>query len=345
MKKILYALLAASIAFTSCRKQQATQPGSNTSQVTEADFKDGKAVLAVTGAMKKNDDGLELDYDLIIKEVSDHNYVAAVKLHGLTLQGKKLTNFKNSLRGVVIAINNTKGSEDEPELSVVLDATETSGNIYATKPFRRIEDLAYETVNVGAFYTVTVEHTVMPDNPVFTPAVAVHDNILALTVTNNNTVIPANSAVLFGKESIVSGVTIKSNIKEGTATISDEITAFVFPSGLTAEQNPEVTKAVIKKSSKDAFGYAIVTVAGDPAGLVENVLYAPKPVSANNPKDPKAVIELPVMKFEPTHINKTNGVIRFKSTQTWSEVYGKTPISDPATATFGISSVSILVRK
>ncbi|MCP6127631.1 hypothetical protein NL458_26525, partial [Klebsiella pneumoniae] len=78
------------IALGSCQKENRLAPvsGDQSVSITDADF---TASRATYGENKKNTAyGLDLDYDLVIKEVSDDKYKVAIKIHGLRVNGMKM---------------------------------------------------------------------------------------------------------------------------------------------------------------------------------------------------------------------------------------------------------------
>lgn len=132
----------------------------------------------------------------------------------------------------------------------------------------------------------------------------------------------------------------KANVPgRALSTVVVTNTFFVLQSGFAEKQAPEVAKVKVKQEN-GKFGNVIVTIAGDPAQKIKEIYFKPAPIT--DPKDPKATIELPVMKFSLTHVNEQNGIQRFVSTQTWDELYGKTALktNDFGTGWSGIVLVS-----
>ena len=335
MKKVVYTLLAATLCLSACKKQQTTIIASTTesTQITDADFKDGRAI--VSGQKKQTDDGLEMDYDLIIKEVSENKYQAAIKINGIKQNGKKPNGYKESgYFAIVLALNTSKEDKEVP-LSVVLKAANPgsvhNGDIVKFTEFEYKGNLKYDVVDATLSIAV--------NNPTFTPAGNVFSSALRLSgidlnIPNSSITINGGSFEIKENASITmnGGSTIMNFglvLSDKLATIIDREEYFVLPSGHTVEQNPEVAK--VKLQEED--GYVTVVVSGDPAQKITEVYYKPAPISAN---DPKATIQLPVMEFVLTHFNQKNGIQRFKSKQTFKELYKDQK--------FGISTLSISLR-
>ncbi len=347
MKKVLFTILAAAISLTACKKAQNTLPvaGNQSEQASEADGDDSRAIIA--GHFKKNDNGLEMDYNLVIKEESKNKYVAVVKFNGLTLNGKDVKGSKDDkLQSVVLTFNNLKvdpktgavvkvdeknSSETEKwkSLSVTGEVNQKSDddNIIICpldNDFDIERDLIFDVVSVSLAVTI--------ENPVHVSSVGHQDNTLAyrnITISKlskttyqfyvNNYAKPGASVTINDVNTTTAvGISIT---EKGIITFTDEQEYFVLGSGHTVTQDPELAKA--KVEGKD--GYVNLVFTGDPAQEVTTVTYQPDAVSANNPKDPKEMIEFPVMKFKLTHYNQKNGVQRFISTQKWSDLYKTAP--------------------
>jgi len=338
MKKVVYTLMAATLCLSACKKQQTTMIASTTesTQITDADFKDGRAI--VSGQKKQTEDGLEMDYDLVIKEVSENKYQAAIKINGLKLNGKKPNGYKqSSYFAIVLALNTSKEDKAVPlavELKAANPGSVNNGDIVKFSEFEYKGDLKYNVVQSTLSVAI--------DNPTFTPAGNVFSSALRLSgidITVPNSVISINGGNFEIKENasitMNGGSTIMNFglvLSDKLATIIDREEYFVLPSGHTVEQNPEVAKVMLQQED----GYVIVVVSGDPAQKISEVYYKPAPISANDPKDPKATIQLPVMEFVLTHFNQKNGIQRFKSKQTFKELYKDQK--------FGISTLSIYTR-
>lgn len=346
MKKLLYTLLAATLCFTACRKQQTASPVAS-EVITDDDFNGSKATIAGLH-MKKTDDGLEYDYDLVIKEIADNKYEAGIKIHGLKVNGKKPKGTTSmAIFGVVLGLNTTKEDKPVPKesaqkpLSVTLTVKDikelADGKIIKFPSFSYDGDLAFDLIDVHSSIIVdggniefhdtksmtfdrvniTVDDPninllkpdwdIQPNTTVKIVKDAGHENISEIMFTN--------FAILFNG--------IKGSEK---CSVDEDNTFFVLPKGHTVEQNPELAKIRTQETGKESYGYVTLVVSGDPDRNVTDVQYRPEPVSANDPKDPKATVKLPVMDFKETHYNQKNGIRRFVSTQTWDAVYGKTPV-------------------
>ncbi len=320
MKYVLYTLLAASISIAGCRKSEKALPASPTISETINDCR-----ALINGANKKSATGLEMDYDLVIKEVSKNKYKVKLKMNGLTLNGKKVSEYKpDGYSSVVVALNSTK---EKPEQIAMLDLSEEkqNSNIFVSKEFEYIGELDYELVDASIKMAINGGTVSISD------IIKVNLAGFVITVNQDNKNI-GNGQCWFeftntGNEPKISFTTFAllfANVKgEGKCSVSDDGTFFVLPSGNTEIQDPAIARVHLEKTGKDEFGYMTVTIKGDPAHTVSSVTYQQPSVSANDPKDPKAMIVYPVMKFELTHFNQKTGVLRFQSTQTWKDVYGK----------------------
>lgn len=347
MKKVLYTILAVAISLSACRKSQNTLSvtGNQNAQITEADADDSRATAAGR-SFKKSDNGLEMDYNLVIKEVSKNKYTAIVKFKGLTLNGKDVKGSKDGkLQSVVLTFNNLK--VDPKSGKVVLVDEKNSSETQKWQPlsvtgevnqkseddpviitpldndFDIEEDLLYSVLNVTLAVTI--------DNAIHVSSSGDQTNILYQSllitvprVTNYQISVPnvakSGDPIYINKVNTNTAVGI-SVTEKGIITFTDEQEYFVLGSGHTVVQEPELSKA--KVEGKD--GYVTLVFTGDPAQETKTVTYQPEAVSANNPKDPKEMITFPVMKFTLTHFNQKNGVLRFKSTQKWSDLYKTAP--------------------
>lgn len=314
MKKVLFTFLAA-LTLAACKKT--TTITTVPSEATYASINDSKAIV-ISGQHKKTDDGLELDYDLVIKEVSANTYSTSLRLGGITYHGKREKWHKSTgFKSIVIGINNTKKDDNVP-LSVLLETTEVQsmeqGQVIKFNEFEYKGDLSYEVVNTSLSLII--------DNPLHT-GIEIQSNVLfsllgtGITLTDSKIDVKGgsfemkeDSRVLVNGESTVTsfGIMFKGG-KEATFTSHDEY--FILPSGHTVAQNPEVAKVKIE----DNDGYVTVIVSGDPAKTIKSIYYTPETKGE------------PVMKFAATHFNQKNGIQRFVSTQKWKELYGKKPFS------------------
>ncbi|MCD6012999.1 MAG: hypothetical protein K0Q79_2861 [Flavipsychrobacter sp.] len=322
MKKIAYILLAATIGFAACKKQRSAAPATtNPSHITEADFRDCKTTMPGLHA-KKSSDGLELDYDLVIKEVATNKYEAAVKVKGLLLNGKKVDNYKaEAIIGVVLAINTTKEEKTVP-LTTVLESSEenvvTHDKTFNFPAFDYKGDLAYEVVEVKTSFKLKGGSIVIKDDSKFTffgTDMEVKGG--GLKVGDGNIIFTESIDPVFTTKPITNGTGI--TITSGNFVLTDNSTFFVLPNGHTITQAPEAAKITIEEEKDGTLGYVTVTITGDPARYITSISYQACTADGTT-KDPK---EEPVMQFEATHFNEQNGVQRFKSTQKWAALYHK----------------------
>jgi hypothetical protein len=312
MKKIAFMLLAATICFTACKKQQtATPAGAN--QITETDFNGSKATIAGLHS-KKSDEGLELDYDLLIKEVSANKYQASMKINGVKLNGQKMNGYKSSaIFGVVLGLNTTKEDKAVP-LDVLLKSDGGDKDKIITFPaFEYKGDLAYELLNVTTSITINDGNFKMYDDT------HISFNGVDFTVNNGSVLFSEDINPTFTDSKITVATNFALVLKDGKAVMEDKTTVFVLPSGHTVTQAPEMAKVVIEEEKDGTYGYVTVTITGDPARYITSISYQPCTADGST-KDPK---EEPVMKFEATHFNEQNGVQRFTSTQKWAALYHK----------------------
>ncbi len=343
MKKVLYTILAAAISLSACKKAQNTLPvtGNQSEQATEADGDDSRAIIA--GHFKKNDDGLQMDYDLVIRQESEKEYVAIVKFNGLTINGKEVKGSKKeALREVVLTFHDLK--VDPKTGAVVMVDEKNSAETEKWEPLsvkgktdpktgdaKYIFPIGFDKQISMAYDVTDISLSVTPDNPTFQPAIGIFNNAISAmgVIIIPNSTIDISSGSFEMKESSLMSVN-GSNMtagfgmklyKDGIITFTDREDYFVLGSGHTVVQEPELSKA--KVEGKD--GYVTLVFTGDPAQETKTVTYQPEAISANNPKDPKEMIEFPVMKFTLTHFNQKNGVLRFKSTQKWSDLYKTAP--------------------
>ncbi len=311
MKRILYGLLFLSIGVTSCTKRESINPSSsvNTPSVTAADFNDAKAYVR-TGYLKTSEPGVVLDYDFMIKEVSADNFVAAIRLNGVRANGTRLNGVKfngsnSAYRDITVGINiANEGATSKVETSFAIllggAKAEKNGDMIVFDPFTYKGDIVNDVIDV------TVK----------------------LTIGGGSVVIKDNSTVVLDGSTI----SLKENsniiVNGGNIVFTDESSFFVTRSGMTVEQNPNISKSWIRGNTKpgetvgEALDKVVVIVSGDPADAVSGITYVPAPI-ALDPNKPDVLTKLPVMEFKETHYNKHLGMHRYISTLTWSEVYAK----------------------
>lgn len=333
MKYALFTLLAALTTFSACKKQECATPTTSNQTVSDAELNDGRAIL-ISGANKRSEDGLEMEYDLVIKEVSEHKYSAKLKMKGLNLDGKKVKDFKPKKgMAVVIGLNTTK-EEGAVPLAVELKSNDEQGDTYLFPVFEYKGDLAFELVDVTTSVTVygnwllggTPETASNDDHKVEIGGVNITVPASSINIIRGNFIVYDYATVLFNNVSTTTSFAILFSGKAGDhdITLRDRETFFVLGSGHTEAQKPEVAKVKVKKEDNGTYGYVTITIAGDPAKQVSSIYYKPNDITGSNTKE---TTELPVMKFVATHYNQKNGVQRFVSAQTWDAVYGKTPIA------------------
>ncbi len=316
MKKIIITLAAAMICMSACKKQSTPTPVSvvQTETVTEDDFNGSKATtLSIQN--KKSGEGLEMDYDIIIKQVSEHKYVAAMKYKGLLLNGKSVKGSKDiKVHGAELSLKSGKKDENVPLTSILEsnEPTSISHDKVITFPvFEYAGELIFEIVSPTG--TIIVDGDLVISNGLSTI------NIGDLNITpektalvGSNVDIKENSNVVIAGNNtpVTFGISYLATNK-GKVRLTEESPVFVLPSGHTLVQEPKISKV----KTQDETGNVVVTISGDPAMAIKTVYYQPAPISGK---------EQPVMKFEATHYNMKNGIQRYKSTQTWEQVYGKT---------------------
>ncbi|MCF8448571.1 MAG: hypothetical protein K9G49_01765 [Taibaiella sp.] len=339
MKNIIITLAAAMICITSCKKQPTPAPASvvHSEVITEADFNGSKATQVIR-QNKKTGEGIEFDYDLIIKEISDNKYEASIKIHGLKLNGKKTDDAdKMGVAAVTLSLSGTKDSKEKP-LSVELtvkDVKELADKKVITFPvFEYNGNLAYEMIDVRSTISVAPSNVTVFGKSSF--------SFGQILFTFSDPSIDVSRTSWDIAEGITGAASIKGKVEghekasintytnfalfyNGTkgsekCDVVESNTIFILPKGHTVKQEPKVSKVKIQ----DEYGYVVVTVSGDPAMMVKTLTYKPEPVSGK---------EQPVMKFVATHFNTQQGVQRFVSTQTWEQVYGKTAFN--SSTTFG----------
>lgn len=332
MKKLLQVLIASTLFVTACKKQPVTlspAPVGATS-TSETDLRDSKAKIAGM-QMKKSETGLVFDYDLEIKKVAKNKYQAIMKIKGLMLDNKKVQGFDiKDIDGVTLSLNNKK--EETVPLAVVLESPEenviTHDKVISFPAFAYADELEFDLLEVTASVTLKKEVLKLHTQTSYQFAGLEFTNA-SVPVKGGNLLTDENTNVTINGKSTVPKVIIiltdgQANVPGSErSTLVTTNTYFVLPSGITERQEPKVARVKVKED-KGVYGYVTVTIAGDPAQQIKEIYFKPAPIA--DPKDPKASIELPVMKFTLTHVNEKNGIQRFVSTQTWNELYGKTEL-------------------
>lgn len=338
MKKIIITLAAATICFTACKKQPTPAPSTVAHTVTEADFTGSKA--NVMHLMKKTKAGMYVEYDLVIKQVSENTYAAALRI---IADKRRLIIAKETERqgvdvnptGITLTaqiLNEKTGGKNEGTSGTELfkayvDLTKVeAGKIITFPEFQYKGSLAGELLDVRSVIALEKGD------------VKVYDETKFNLGGQDMTVVGSKIDVRDGKGTIFTdGATVnggKGNMETsfglymngGIPEVVLQTGAFVLSTGHTVTQDPKVTKAKIAGDN----GYVTIVISGDPAQKVQDLYYKPAPVQS----DTKDAAELPVMKFVATHSNQINGMQRFISTQTWEEVYGKTAIKSGPTTGF-----------
>jgi hypothetical protein len=315
MKNIIITLAAAMICITSCKKQPTPAPASvvHSEVITEADFNGSKATQVIR-QNKKTGEGLEMDYDIVIKQVSEKKYVAAMKFNGLTLNGKNVKGSKDvKIYGAELSLKTGKNEDEVPDIATLMGPeinTSSNSPIITFPAFEYSGDLTYAIVSPSG--TIIVNSDLTISNGLAT--VNISDlNIVAdkSSLNGGNLEIKENSNVVISGMSVPVNFGISISEKDrGKCRLTNSTSLFVLPSGHTVVQEPLVSKVKVQ----DDNAYMVVTISGDPAMAIKTVYYQPEPIEGR---------EQPAMKFEATHYNMKNGIQRFRSTQTWEQVYGK----------------------
>lgn len=300
MKRIIYTLLAATIVFSACQKENRMAPvaGDQSISITDADFTASKASY---GENKKNSQyGLELDYDLVIKEVSDDKYKVAIKVHGLKVNGQKMDEeknkaFKSAIFGAVLTLNNTKEKQEIP-LNLKLTSTGVNGNTYNFPEFTYKGDLSYELVNVNASIIIG------GGNVVVTGAASIDFCDSKMTITGGNLQMKDNGGFTIkeGTEVTINAAKTETNFailltgKGDKCNVDDDDDWFLLPKGHSVEQDPKVAKVTFPKG-EDGSKVMRITVKGDPAENVASVYYTPAPIP--DPNNPGSTIQPAAIEF------------------------------------------------
>ena len=315
MKRIIYLFLGAALCFTACQKDKNSLiTNSMETEITDADFNDSKAMV-FNSNKKKADYGLELDYDLVIKEVSENKYKAAIKVKGMTLNGVKLKEFGNSKRiyGVVMGLNTTKKDPDVP-LDALLESTENSNNnnikTFQFPAFEYKGDLTFEVIEANISFKLKDGDVIVKDKStisIFGSDITVSGGNMEFG-DNSSFKLPEGSSIVMNSEKTETNFAILLDGSTNRPSIQVTEDYFVLPNGKSVEQNPEAVKVRFPKKNDQA-GYMVIVVAGDPNQEIETVTYKPIPVP--NPNNPDDVKELPLITFHLTHYNQKNGIQRF----------------------------------
>lgn len=301
MKRIIYTLLAATIAVSSCQKENRIAPvaGDQSVSITDADFTASKVTY---GENKKNTEyGLELDYDLAIKEVSDDKYKVAIKIHGLKVNGQKMDEeknkaFKSAIFGAVLTINNTKEKPEIP-LDLKLISNGVNGNTYNFPEFIYKGDLSYELVNVNASIIIG------GGNVVVTGAASLDFCDSKMTITGGNLEMKDNGGFTIkeGTEVTINSSKTETSFailltgKNDKCNVDDDDDWYLLPKGQSVEQDPKVTKVTFPKD-EDGNQVMRITIVGDPAKTVSSVYYTPEPIP--DPNKPGSMIQPAAIEFE-----------------------------------------------
>ena len=299
MKRIIYSLLAATICLSSCQKEDSTTtlPMASSTSITEADFENSKAIHVSTAKKNKNY-GMDLDYDLVIKEVSDDKYKVGLRLSAYIVNTRRVdskvkASFRTAIFGAVLGLNTTK-KESEVPLDMKLTSSGINGDIFEFPEFEYKGDLTYELVNVNTSFLFKDGELKIKDKTTFTMAGS------NFTVDGGNFDMSGNSFLIKeGTTVTVNGEKTETNfailLQGGKGSCSDDDDFFVLPKGNTQEQDPKVAKITFPKNDDGTISKVLITVVGDPAGTVTGAYYTPAPIP--DPNNPGSTIQPPVVKF------------------------------------------------
>ncbi len=325
MKHLILALVAATMCATACKKQPIAVPGATAQSETNAatSFKGSKATQ-VSIQNKKTGNGLEMDYDVIIKQTGDKKYTASMKFYGLTLNGKAVKR-SNTLRiyGATLSLKNEKDNKTVP-LTVVLETPEestiTHDMVITFPPFEYAGELTFELIR-SATGTIIVNGDLLMSGGLPKVTIADLEFIADKTAISGSSVeIKENATIQVDGKDIVAklGISFKESDK-GRCRISETSSLFVLPSGHTATQDPKIAKITVEEKGGE-YGYATITISGDPAKTLSKLVYRPFAEAGKTYTGPEMV-------FLPTHYNMVNGIQRFESTKKWSDVFGATSVT------------------
>lgn len=302
-------------------------PSPAAASITEGDFENSRATMVSTA--RKNDNyGMDLEYDLVIKEVSENKYRVAIRLGAYVVNTKRVdskirNSFRNAIFGAVISINTVK-TESEIPLDVKLTSTGIDGDIFEFPEFEYKGDLSYELVKVNTSFLLKDGELKIKDKTTFTMAGS--DFTVDggnFDVSGNSFMIKANTTVTVNAEKTETNFAIL--LQSGKGSCNDDDNFFILPKGNSPEQDPKVSKITFPKDDNGSVNNVIITVTGDPAGTVKGLYYTPKPVP--DPENPGATIQPPVIVFKAKHTNTKKGIIRF-DIGSWSDASGHFPKED-----------------
>lgn len=306
MKRIIYALLAVSVGFTACQKEQNINSLPHNESIADADLTGTKATM---GESKKNSPNtLDIDYELIIKKTGigmGKVGMRVTQLRHTSSQGGNNDDNDNLLRdaisNVVISLNNTKSGAEIP-LNIELKSNGLNGNTFTFPEFAYKGDLDYELINVKASFKLKDGSITVKDKSTF--------NFVGstITVTGGDMVFGDNSSFKLptGSTVTVNGAKLETNFAilfEGTGkggVCEDESDFILLPNGHSVEQDPTVKKVTFPYTEDGRV--MRITIVGDPGEKVESVYYTPLPIP--DPNNPGATIQPPVIHFNTIGRNK-----------------------------------------
>jgi hypothetical protein len=325
MKQILLTLAAATMCVTACKKQPIAVPGATAQSETNTatTFKGSKATQ-ISIQNKKSGNGLEMDYDVIIKKVGEKKYAASMKFYGLTLNGKAVKGSNTlNIHGAQLSLKKGKDDKTVP-LDVILNTPEestiTHDKVITFPIFEYAGELSFELIS-SATGTIIVNGDLIMSSGL--PKITIADMVLTAdktTATGSSVEIKENATVQIDGKDVVTnlGISFKESDK-GRCRLSDNTALFVLPSGHTATQDPQIAKITVEEKGGE-YGYATITISGDPAKTISKLVYRPFAEAGKTYTGPE-------MTFVPTHYNMVNGIQRFESTKKWSEVFGGTSVT------------------
>lgn len=301
MKRIIYALLAVSVGFTACQKEQQITPlpHNEPASITDADL---TAAKISAGSNKKNPaNTLDIDYELIVKKKNNGMGVVGmriIKLRKNTLQGANNNNdddlLRDAISNVVLSINNTKYGAEIP-LNIELKSNGLNGKTFTFPEFAYKGDLEYELVTVKASFKLKDGSIKVLDKSTFSFGGS------TISVSSGNIEFKENSSFTLptGSTVVVNGAKLETTFailfggigKESSC--NDEGDYMLLPNGHSTEQNPTVKKVTFPKTEEGKV--MRITVAGDPAEAVESVWYKPAPYP--DPNNPNVMIQPEAIEF------------------------------------------------
>lgn len=294
MKRIFYTILAATIALGSCQKENHIAPvaGDQSLSITDADFVASKATI---GSNKKNNEGgLDLDYDIVLKEVSKDKYRLKIKLKAMRVAGYEFGNSKlinGVVWGVVTKLTN---NDDKAPLNITLTSAEKNGDTYLFPDFEYKGDLDFELLDISSRFRIKGGDLLIKD------ASTISFLSSDITVDNGNFK-PGNSfeikegtTVTVNQQKTETSFAILFNAAEDECSFVSNGSYFILPKGHSVEQDPKVAKVTFPKS-EDGSKVMRITVKGDPAESVASVYYTPAPIP--DPNNPGSTIQPPAIEF------------------------------------------------